>query len=185
MRDTGRVDPKEIVERLNEFTEPAKEGDKFGKSWDTHWFKIKVEIPDEWLSDEKEVHLLWNGKCEAALYNLDGSRLLQAFTENVRERYIIKRDGIKNDLLDPKVNIGGNNKEITYLLEMACNEMFGNFQKGFNSEVDMEKEFILEKCKIGFFNRIAWDLYFNFEILKDGAANFDKKDHHRAHDCLF
>ncbi len=48
---------------------------------------------------------------------------------------------------------------------MACNEMFGNFVTGFNSQVDMKKEFKLEKCEIALFNRTAWDLFYNFELL--------------------
>lgn len=48
---------------------------------------------------------------------------------------------------------------------MACNEMFGNFKEGFNSQVDMNREFKLEKCEIALFNREAWNLFFNFELL--------------------
>lgn len=59
------------------------------------------------MAEEKEVHFLWDGKCEASLYTIDGSKMLQAFTENVREAYIIKRQGVKNDLTDPNVNKTG------------------------------------------------------------------------------
>jgi len=57
---------------------------------------------------------------------------------------------------------------------MACNEMFGNFEDGFLTPVDMNKKFKLEKCEIGFFNKTAWDLYYNFELLRDGAKEFEK-----------
>ena len=67
---------------------------------------------------------------------------------------------------------------------MACNEMFGNFTDGFNTEVDMNREFKLEKCEIGYFNRTAWDLYFDFELLRDGAREFEKVQHHASFDCL-
>ena len=76
MKNTGRVKPSEIASRITEITEPVNIGDKFGKSWDTHWFKIDITIPDDWLADEKEVHLIWNGKCEGSLYPVDGSKLL-------------------------------------------------------------------------------------------------------------
>ena len=62
--------------------------------------------------------------------------------------------------------------------------MFGNFKEGFLSQVDMEKEFTLEKCEIGLFNRHAWNLFFNFEILRDGAKHFEKEQSSRAYDCL-
>ena len=109
---------------------------------------------------------------------------MQAFTENVREKYVIKRPGMKNDLTDPLVNIEGQPGKIRYLLEMACNEMFGNFTDGFNSKVDMEKVFKLEKCEIGLFNRPAWSLYHNFELLRDASTHLDKTQSSRAHECL-
>jgi len=57
---------------------------------------------------------------------------------------------------------------------MACNEMFGNFLDGFNSIVDMNREFKLEKCEIGLFNRDAWNLFYNFELLRDAAKEFEQ-----------
>lgn len=62
---------------MAEFTEEAKIGDLFGKSWDTHWFLVDVEVPPQWLeSEDAEVHFLWNGKCEASLWTIDGKRLI-------------------------------------------------------------------------------------------------------------
>lgn len=81
---------------------------------------------------------------------------------------------MKNDFVDHEINQSGLQNRIQYLLEMACNEMFGNFKEGFNSQVDMNKRFILEKCEIALFNRNAWNLYFNFELLRDGAKEFEK-----------
>jgi alpha-mannosidase len=104
IKNTGRFVSKSIVERINEFQKDAHIGDHFGSSWTTHWFKIDITVPDEWLDEDKEVHLLWNGKCEAAIYTIDGARLLSAITENVREIYLIKRKGIKDDLKDLTVN---------------------------------------------------------------------------------
>jgi len=98
---------------------------------------------------------------------------------------VIRRANVKNDLADLTVNKTGSPSSIVYLLEMACNEMFGNFVTGFNSHVDMKKEFKLEKCEIGLFNRHAWNLYFNFETLKDGAEKLDRDKGQRAHDCLY
>ena len=136
IRDTGRVKASEIVQRMQEggFNEEAKIGDLFGKSWDTHWFLLDIEVPKEWLETvDPEIHFLWNGKCEGSLWTIDGSRLIQAFTENVRETYVIKRKEVKDDLSDPSVNKTGEANRVQYLLEMACNEMFGNFITGFNS----------------------------------------------------
>ncbi len=75
IRNTGRVSPHEIVTRISDFKEQAKIGDLFGKSWDTHWFLVDIEVPEHWLKEE-EIHFLWNGKCEGALWTIDGKRLL-------------------------------------------------------------------------------------------------------------
>ena len=98
IRDTGRVKPNSMgVRPDSDWQEEAKLGDVFGPSWATHWFLVEIEVPKDWPQDS-EIHFLWNGKCEGSLYNRDGSRLLQAFSENVRTRYIIRRAPIKNDL---------------------------------------------------------------------------------------
>lgn len=62
--------------------------------------------------------------------------------------------------------------------------MFGNFEQGFLSKVDMNRMFTLEKCEIGLFNRDAWNLYFDFELLRDGTKEFEKTQSSRANDCL-
>jgi hypothetical protein len=49
----------------------------------------------------------------------------------------------------------------------------------------MNKEFRLEKAEIGLFNKTAWDLYYNFELLRDGAREFQKEQSSRAYDCLY
>ena len=48
----------------------------------------------------------------------------------------------------------------------------------------MIKQFPLVKCEVALFNRTAWDLYYNFELLRDGAKLFEKTQHSRAYDCL-
>lgn len=42
---------------------PAKVGDKFGRSWSTHWFKVNITIPAKFAG--QEVHLLWDSESEA------------------------------------------------------------------------------------------------------------------------
>ena len=184
LRDTGRVPVQDIVNRLGEFTEDITLGHKFGKSWTTHWVLIEIEVPELWLNNEKEVHLNWNASCEGSLFTIDGAKLIQAFTENVRETYIVKRPSVKNDFTDPVVNKTGAPNKISYLIEVACNEMFGNFEAGFCSKVDNNKQYELRKCQLELFNRDAWNLFYDFETLKDGAKEFEKTQSGRAHECL-
>lgn len=103
----------------------------------------------------------------------------------MREQYVLRRPGVKDDFADPLVNPSGSSTHVAYLLEMACNEMFGNFVSGFLSRVDMKKQFRLEKCEVAVFNRTAWSLYYNFEVMRDGAEHFEKTQSGRAHECLY
>lgn len=182
IKDTGRVKPAVIAARVEELRtkgEKVSLNDKFGKSWDTHWFLLQIEFDEtsdaKWLEEDTEVHLLWNGSCEAAIYDTRGTRLLQAITENVREVYCIKRTGVKNDLADEAVNYTGTPNRVEYLIEMACNEMFGAPKDGFGSDHTMERMFELHKVEVAVFNRRAFSIYYNFEIIKDSAELLQKE----------
>jgi alpha-mannosidase len=67
--------------------------EKFGPSWSTHWFEIKLKIPSEWK--EKEVHFIWDSECEALLWTKDGHPI-QAFVgslgEDRRAEYIFPKN---------------------------------------------------------------------------------------------
>jgi hypothetical protein len=113
-------------------------------------------VPKKWLSDpDAEIHFMWEAACEASLYNTQTGKHLQALSafEDPRCEYRIKvgPEGKRNDLLDKSFVIAEDNDTITvnYLLEMACQEMFGNFvgnNKWGNGKVDLEKYFELTKC---------------------------------------
>ena len=81
-------------------------------------------IPTKWIEKDPncEIHFIWNGSCEASLYNPQTGKHLSAITENVREVYHITDGKGKNDLQEPGILISKNKKEIRicYLLEMAC-----------------------------------------------------------------
>lgn len=106
------------------FPDQPKIGDKFGPSYSTQMFRVELAIPCEWLAKDPqcEIHFIWNGNCEASLYNPKTGKHLSAITENVREVYHIKDGKNKNDLDDPGLVVSNDGKEIRvcYLLEMAC-----------------------------------------------------------------
>ena len=79
------------------FNEIPKIGDKFGPSYSTHMFRVELRIPKKWVTDDAEIHFIWNGKCEASLYSPKNGKHLSAITENVREIYKIKGPN-RNDL---------------------------------------------------------------------------------------
>lgn len=131
------------------FTEKPKYGDKFGPLYSTHMFWLRLTVAKKWLEDpDAEVHFIWEAECEASLYNIETGRHLQALSqnENLRNVYHIKVGPCdrRNDLADKTIVVGETESSITvqYLLEMACQEMFGNFvgnNKWGNGKVDMDK----------------------------------------------
>jgi hypothetical protein len=87
-------------------------------------FLVDLIIPKKWIEADPncEIHFIWNGSCEASLYNSKNGKHLQAITENVREIYHIKDGRDKDDLKDPDLLISQdeNSYTVRYLLEMAC-----------------------------------------------------------------
>ncbi|KAJ5668475.1 uncharacterized protein N7477_007045 [Penicillium maclennaniae] len=91
--------------------EPTSVGQSFGPSWSTHWFRIRLKIPEEMRHKERlEFH--WDANNEGLVWSTDG-RPLQGLTGGgERIEWIIPdewRDG----------------EEHMFYIEMACNGMFG------------------------------------------------------------
>ena len=115
--------------------QPAKLGDKFGESWTTHWFFVEFEVPDHWnqlAAPEDEFHFIFSCGCEAGLYDYETGKYFQAFNENRREYYVI----------EPRET-----GRIKFMIELACNGMFGNFKdgRGGMNPVDHHKMYTLSK----------------------------------------
>ena len=147
---------REVMED-NVFEEEVdKCGIKFGKSYSTHMFKVELKIPTGWAEDpESEVHFRWNANCEASLYNPYTGKHLSALSSSGREVYKIKVAHRKNDLEDQELRCEKTSEGVIvrYLLELACQEMFGVPKDGqWGAQPDLEREFELTMCEIGLFN---------------------------------
>ena len=150
-------------------------------------FRVELAVPKKWIEADPncEIHFIWAAGCEASLYNPKTGMHLQAITENVREVYHIKDGRDKNDLEEDGIVVSQDAENITvcYILEMACQEMFGNFT-GWGGTVDMDKMFELKKCQIGLFNPKIDAYCYDIEMIKDAAKLLDKKQSTRAHEYL-
>ncbi|CAG0918169.1 unnamed protein product [Notodromas monacha] len=150
---------------------PVNIGDSFGPTWATHWFKVIIDIPESWKGET--VHLIWNSSTEALLWSEDG-KVVQGFScvdEPGREYYVLAE------------NFAPTDSRRVYFIEMACN---GSFGAGANAigPPDMKKEFKLEICKIAVFNKSAYSLAMDLEILAS-LAREDPSDGFTAHKALF
>ncbi|KAG2387848.1 hypothetical protein C9374_001442 [Naegleria lovaniensis] len=156
----GEIIPKAFQNEKKE----AKVGDSFGPSWTTFWFELNVQVPPQWKG--LDVHLLWNSDSEALLFDKNG-KILQGLNGgdgwDKREEFFIDAD-----LLDA-------DGRATFYIEMACNAMFGNGWNGQINPPDPNRYFTLKKAEIALFDRLAFDLMYDFKIVMECAKEFDSK----------
>ncbi|PYH35738.1 alpha-mannosidase [Aspergillus neoniger CBS 115656] len=142
----------------NEF-KPTHIGASFGPSWSTHWFRIRLTVPEDMRKKERlEFH--WDANNEGLVWTEEG-RPLQGLTGgNERIEWIIPdawRDG----------------KEHTFYIEMACNGMFGNAPGGDSIQPpNPNKYYTLHKAQITAVNLEARALFYDFWIIGDAAREF-------------
>jgi alpha-mannosidase len=149
--------------------EPTRIGESFGPSWSTHWFRIRLTVPDEMRGKERlEFH--WDANNEGLVWTEDG-RPLQGLTGGgERIEWIIPdawRDG----------------EEHIFYIEMACNGMFGNAPGGDSIQPPRpDKSYTLSKAQITAVNLDARALYYDFWIIGDAAREFpgDSWEAHEA-----
>ncbi|GIY33126.1 hypothetical protein CEXT_516431 [Caerostris extrusa] len=89
----GRIPFKEAME-IGNFT-TTKVGASFGPTWTTHWFKVRIDIPESWLG--KEVHLRWHTGCESMVWTSDGIPL-QGLNADDRQSFIVCSNATLEDL---------------------------------------------------------------------------------------
>ena len=150
----------------------SKVGDSFGPSWATFWFEINFQVPKEWIG--KEVHFLWNSNSEALLFDKNGV-VLQGLNGGEgwdrREEFYIDQKLIDQD------------GSLKFYIELACNEMFGNGFGGQINPPDPNRYFKLKKAEIALFDRLAFDLMYDFKIVMECAKELDSK-RHRSREAL-
>lgn len=152
----------------HEFT-PTHIGASFGPSWSTHWFCIKLTIPEHMRQKERlEFH--WDANNEGLIWTEEGHPLQGLTGGGERIEWIIPdewRDG----------------KEHTFYVEMACNGMFGNAPGGDSIQPPRpDKQYTLSKAQITAVNLAARALFYDFWIIGDAAREFpgDSWEAHEA-----
>jgi alpha-mannosidase len=65
-------------------------------------------------------------------------------------------------------------------VELAANGMFGVGAAGLINCVDPDRYFTLKQCEIGLFNRDAWSLLWDMEVISDMAAKLPETDSRAA-----
>lgn len=147
----------------------AQVGEKLGPAWSTHWFRVNYAIPEDWSG--REVHLLWDSCSEACVW-VDGEPRqgltgLHAGGEAIRPEYV----------LTPQAE--GDEAGMIYV-EAACNHLFG---AGLHGDVG-DKTGLLKQAELAVFDRDAWDLLWDYQIIADMAQHLPENSP-RAGQALF
>lgn len=157
------LDRPPFDEAVSHEFEPTHIGASFGPSWSTHWFRIRLTIPHDFL-DKEHLEFHWDAHNEGLVWSEDGHPLQGLTGGGERIEWVIPdawRDG----------------KEHTFYIEMACNGMFGT-----GSPPNPNVYFTLQTARIAAINLQARGLYYDFWIIGDAAREFpgDSWESHEA-----
>jgi alpha-mannosidase len=127
-------------------------GEQLGPLWSTFWFDVRATVPPAW--DGRRVDLLWVTHSEATLW-IDG-RSVQGLN--------FGSPGQRPDAtLRERARAG---EELGFQVEVACNGKFGTLDRHYASIEPV----VLDRCDIALFDEQAWDLLFDFEVLRQLEA---------------
>jgi alpha-mannosidase len=137
----GPVDRISVEEAAALDYRPAELGERLGPLWATYWYRVGATVPSGWSGP---VDLIWATTAESTLW-IDG-RSVQGLhgADHTRRPDARVLDSAR----------GGERVELA--VELACNGLFGR--------LDAPPE--LQRCELALFDAGAWQLYFDFEVLR-------------------
>jgi alpha-mannosidase len=154
VRDPDRITVAGPVDRISHADaerlsyRDAALGERFGPLWATYWFRVQATVPAEWAGER--VDLLWVSHSEATLW-IDG-RPVQGLNTSP--------DGARPDALVLEAAAGGELLDLR--VELACNGLFGEMPRPYATLEPV----VLDRCQIARFDRRAWDLHHDFQVLR-------------------
>lgn len=164
--DLSRPTFKEVVS--HDF-KPTEVGAWFGPSWSTHWFRVKMKVPDH-MARLEHLELHWDANNEGMVWSEDGNPLQGLTGGGERVEWILPdsfRDGEWH----------------TVYIEMACNGMFGNAPGGDSIQPpDPNKYYQLGRCEMVAINLQARALHIDAWLINDAAREFPEEswERHKA-----
>lgn len=149
-----------------EFKEASK-GQPFGPSWSTTWFKVELNVPQQWTDSKEQLVFQWNCENEGVVIDPDTLIPRTAFSGGERTEYLLPNNG--------------SNKHFFYI-EAGNNGMFGC---GMGSDInppDDNRYFTLRTADIVWPDWEARALRIDFWMLGDAARELpdDSWQKHRA-----
>ncbi|KAH3660029.1 hypothetical protein OGAPHI_007234 [Ogataea philodendri] len=143
-----------IPSKLNEF-KPAHKGDRFGPAWSSHWFEIKIKVPDSWAQYDT-VLFKWDSGTEGLLFSSEGTPLQGLTGGGERVEFELPESWRKG--------------EQVFYLEIGCNGMSGSTQDSYE----------LRDADLVVPNLDARALYYDFWMIGDSARELQGAPRHKA-----
>ncbi len=158
----------------------ARLGEEFGPLWATYWFRVELTPREEW--DGGPVHLIWDSGCEATLWR-DG-RPAQGLNAGGRASRTVAPLGEASP-----------GKPFAVAVEMACNPWTGQplppiegldpaeiegrrlgeaWVEGGDASAVQPSPARLREASLALFDPVAWDLLWDFEVLRQLEAEHDR-----------
>nr|XP_058950702.1 alpha-mannosidase 2C1-like [Pocillopora verrucosa] len=163
----GRVPYNEAV--CGKFAE-AQVGNSYGPTWSTHWFKVVIDIPEEWTGEI--VHFRWNSGSEAMVWQ-----------EGKPKQGLTGGDGHQQRtdyVLSTKATPGS----CTLYVEMAANGMFGAGKDGLINAPDPKRHYTLSMAEIAVFDAEVYEVLMDLTVIIDLAKNLSQENP-RAFQALY
>lgn len=144
----------------NEFV-PASKGQMFGPSWYTHWFKVEINIPMNWMNYGSEsIVFHWNCENEGMVFTSEGNVVVGLSGEERQEWKI------------PPHMLSYGSPRVFYI-ETSCNGMFGNADPSYNIQPPLEnRQFQLKAADLVVKRLDAEKLKRDFEVIREAARLF-------------
>ncbi|KZV60805.1 glycoside hydrolase family 38 protein [Peniophora sp. CONT] len=146
-------------EAIKQSYRSVHKGESFGPSWTNHWFKISLNVPEEFDKYE-QVQFEFDPGCEGMVFTSDGTPL-QGLTGgdggDRRVEWILPKEARKS-------------RKVDIVIEVSCNGMFGVPWNGDTiMPPDNNRYFTLASAEIVAPNMDAWNLMLDFDALKQFA----------------
>jgi alpha-mannosidase len=134
-------------------------GEPLGPHWATWWVRVTARVPRAWRG--ARVDLYWDSRSEGLLW-LDGRSAAGLGPD--------RHTAILKDRAD-----GG--ETLSFIVEVACNGVFG---AGGAGKRQGPANYWLEACEIRRFDPAAWDLFHDFDTLRQLEADREPPPTSRA-----
>jgi alpha-mannosidase len=163
-------DAVKFDDRLSGEYKKIKEGDKWGKPWDSAWFNLKATIPESWKGKKIAARIDVSGEC--LIFSETGEPVFALTDMSVFDLYF-KKDFYKFE----EAAKGGENVDLW--IEAAANGLFGI---KIDSDPDVKSpvrhgsfDTTVNHMKLCIFDENIWQLVIDAEVLTDLMLTLPEK----------